>query len=186
MTMERLSVHKDVKETLFTNEQIQGRVEQLGARIAEDYADRGPLVVVSILKGGAMFMADLVRAIDLDLEMDYLAVSSYGMEARSSGVVDVVKDLSLSIEGKNVLIAEDVLDSGLTLDHLVKMLSARGPASLEIAALLVKTGAQKVDVRCKYVGFDCPDEFIVGYGLDYAERYRNLPYIGVLKPEVYL
>lgn len=178
-------MHEDVEEVLFSQEQIQDRVARLGAQIARDYTGKGPLVVVSVLKGGVVFVADLVRAIELDLEMDFMAVSSYGMEAKSSGNVDVVKDMSVPIEGKNVLIAEDILDSGLTLDRLLAMLSARNPASLAVAALLVKRGAQKVDVPCRYVGFDCPDEFIVGYGLDYAERYRNLPYIGVLKQEVY-
>lgn len=183
--MERVSVHGDIKEMLYAKEQIQSRIAQLGAQITEDYAGKGKLIVVSVLKGGAMFMADLVRAIDLDLEMDFIAVSSYGMQTKTSGVVEIVKDLGLPIEGKNVLIAEDILDSGLTLDYLLKILSDRNPASVEIAAMLVKAGAQKVDVPCKYVGFDCPDEFIVGYGLDYAEHYRNLPYIGILKPEVY-
>ena len=183
--MERHLVYEDIQEVLFTQEQIQARVAQLGAQISADYAARQPLVVISVLKGAAIFMADLVREIDLPLEMDFMAVSSYGMDATSSGTVKIVKDLGASIEGKHVLIAEDILDSGLTLDFLVGELSRRNPASLEIAALLRKRGAQKAELSCAYVGFDCPDEFIVGYGLDYAERYRNLPCVGALKPEVY-
>lgn len=178
-------MYEDIQEVLFTQEQIRARVAQMGAQIAADYADRQPLVVISVLKGAAVFMTDLVRAIDLPLEMDFMAVSSYGLGATSSGTVNIVKDLSTSIEGKHVLIAEDILDSGLTLDFLVRELSSRRPATLEIAALLRKQGTQKVELSCAYVGFDCPDEFIVGYGLDYAERYRNLPCVGALKPEVY-
>ncbi len=173
-------MYEDIQEVLLTQEQIQARVAQMGAQITVDYADRQPLVVISVLKGAAIFMADLVRAIELPLEMDFMAVSSYGMSATSSGTVEIVKDLSAPIEGKHVLIAEDILDSGLTLDFLVKELSARKPATL-----LRKQGAQKTELACAYVGFDCPDEFIVGYGLDYAERYRNLPCVGALKPEVY-
>lgn len=183
--MERRLVDEDVREVLFTQEQIQERVAQMGAQITADYASRGQLVVISVLKGAAIFMADLVRAIDLPLEMDFMAVSSYGTGAKTSGVVRIIKDLSTSIEGKDVLIAEDILDSGLTLDYLMRTLSSRNPASLEVATLLYKQGTQRVDLACRYVGFDCPDEFIVGYGLDYAERYRNLPYVGILKPELY-
>ncbi len=178
-------MYEDIQEVLFTQEQIRARVAQMGAQITADYVDRQPLVVISVLKGAAIFMADLVRAIELPLEMDFMAVSSYGMSATSSGSVEIVKDLGASIEGKHVLVAEDILDSGLTLDFLVKELSGRKPASLEVAALLRKQGAQKTELACAYVGFDCPDEFIVGYGLDYAERYRNLPCVGALKPEVY-
>lgn len=179
-------MHEDVKELLFTQEQIQARVKELGTQITADYADKPEgLLVVSVLRGAAIYMADLVRAIELPLEMDFMAVSSYGSGTKSSGVVRVIKDLSSPIEGKNVLIAEDVFDSGLTLSYLMKMLKSRRPASIEIATLLHKKGLQKTDLQCKYVGFECPNEFIVGYGLDYAERYRNLPYIGILKPEIY-
>ena len=170
-------MYEDIQEVLFTQEQIRARVAQMGAQITADYADRQPLVVISVLKGAAIFMADLVRAIHLPLEMDFMVVSSYGLGAMSSGTV--------SIEGKHVLIAEDILDSGLTLSFLVEELSRRSPASLEIATLLRKRGVQKSDLSCAYIGFDCPDEFIVGCGLDYAERYRNLPCVGVLKPGVY-
>ncbi len=179
-------MHEDVKELLFTQEQIQTRVKELGAQITLDYADSpDDLIVISVLRGAAIYMADLVRSIELPLEMDFMAVSSYGSGTKSSGVVRVIKDLSSSIEGKNVLIAEDVFDSGLTLSYLMKTLSSRRPTSIEIATLLYKRGLQKADINCKYIGFECPDEFIVGYGLDYAERYRNLPYIGILKPEIY-
>lgn len=178
-------MHEDVREVLFTQEQIRDRVAQMGAQITERYADSKQLVVISVLKGASIFMSDLVRAIALPLEMDFMAVSSYGNEAKTSGVVQITKDLQSTIGGKDVLIVEDILDSGLTLDYLMRMLSNRNPASLEIATLLFKRGKQKVELECEFVGFDCPDEFIVGYGLDYAERYRNLPYIGVLKPEIY-
>lgn len=178
-------MYEDVREVLFTKEQIQDRVAQMGSQITEHYADSKQLVAISILKGASIFMSDLVRAIELPLEMDFMAVSSYGSEAKTSGVVQITKDLQTPIEGKDVLIVEDILDSGLTLDYLMRVLSNRNPASLEIATLLYKRGKQKVDLACSFVGFDCPDEFIVGYGLDYAERYRNLPCVGVLKPEVY-
>ncbi len=179
-------MHQDLKEVLFTDDVLAERVAQMGAEITADYADKSkPLIVISVLRGACIFMADLVRSIDLPVEMDFMAVSSYGSGAKSSGVVRIIKDLSTSIEGKNVLIAEDILDSGLTLKYLMKTLSSRKPASIEVATLLYKQGTQKTQIDCKYVGFDCPDEFIVGYGLDYAERYRNLPYIGVLKPEIY-
>ena len=177
-------MHPDISEVVLTEEQIQKRVVEMGNQIAADYAGE-EILVVSILRGAAIFMADLVRAIPLPLEMDFMAVSSYGSGTTSSGDVAIVKDLSTSIEGKHVLIAEDILDTGLTLSCLIGMLKERKPASIEIAALLKKEGTQKVDIDCKYIGFDCPDGFIVGYGLDYAEHYRNLPYIGILKPEVY-
>lgn len=177
-------MHEDVARVLFSKEDIAARVADIGAQVTADYAG-ADLVVVSVLRGAAIFMADLVRAIDLPLEMDFMAVSSYGSAAKTSGVVRVIKDLSADIEGKHVLVAEDILDSGLTLAYLLEALQSRKPASVEVAALLRKVGAQRADVTCKYVGFDCPDEFIVGYGLDYAQNYRNLPYIGVLKRSVY-
>lgn len=178
-------MHEDVQEVLFTQEQIQNRVARMGAEITTHYAESEQLVAISILKGASIFMADLVRTIDFPLEMDFMAVSSYGNAAKTSGVVQITKDLQAPIEGKDVLIVEDILDSGLTLDYLMRVLSERNPASIEIATLLLKRGKQKVELDCRFVGFDCPDEFIVGYGLDYAERYRNLPWIGVLKPEIY-
>lgn len=176
--------HPDITEVVLSEEQIKARVAELGAQITKDYKGE-PLVVITILRGGAIFATDLVRSIELPLELDFMAVSSYGNGTTSSGRVQILKDLSSSIEGKHVLIAEDILDTGITLSHLMAVLEHRNPLSIEIAALLKKVGTQKVDIDCKYVGFDCPNAFIVGYGLDYAERYRNLPYIGVLDSKVY-
>ena len=156
----------------------------MGAQITADYQGQS-LLVVSVLRGAAIFMADLVRAIDLPVEMDYMAVSSYGNGAKSSGVVQILKDTTSSLEGRHVIIAEDILDSGLTLEFLIENFELRNPASVEVATLLRKDVKPQADVHCRYIGFECPNEFIVGYGLDYAERYRNLPYIGVLKPEIY-
>ena len=173
---------QDVERVLFSTEVIADRVRELGEQIARDYAGKNPLLVC-VLRGGSVFMADLARAIDLPLEMDFMAVSSYGKAMKSSGTVRIVKDLDTPLAGRDVLIVEDVLDSGLTLKYLMDNLGARKPKSIEIAALLLKNPAPAVTPR--YVGFDCPDEFVVGYGLDFAEKYRNLPYIGVLKPEVY-
>lgn len=177
-------MHSDVQEVLFTEEQIRARVQEMGAQIAADYQD-GNVLIISVLRGACIFMADLVRAMPIPLEMDFMAISSYGSSVKTSGVVRVIKDLNTPIEGKRILIAEDILDSGLTLNYLIKMLKSRDPQSIEVATLLYKDGTQKANIDCKYVGFHCPNEFIVGYGLDYAERYRNLPYIGVLKPSVY-
>ena len=176
--------HEDVSRVLFSEEQIKQRVAEMGAQIAADYAGKDPLVV-SVLRGAAIFMADLVRAMDIPLEMDYMALSSYGSGVKSSGVVQILKDLTTSIEGRHVLIAEDILDSGLTLEYLIANLQSRNPASVEVATLLRKQVEPQALVHCRYIGFECPNEFIVGYGLDFAEKYRNLPYIGVLKPEVY-
>ncbi len=181
-------MHEDVSRVIISEEELRNRVTELGAAISRDYADvvgKEGIVLISVLRGAAIFMADLARAIDIPLEMDYMAVSSYGKAAKSSGVVNIQKDLSGSITGRHVVIAEDILDSGLTLSYLLKNLESRKPASLSICTLLLKNREREVDIDCRYVGFECPDEFIVGYGLDYAERYRNLPYIGVLKPEIY-
>ncbi|MBP5313541.1 MAG: hypoxanthine phosphoribosyltransferase [Eggerthellaceae bacterium] len=184
-------MHKDVEEVLFTEEQIRQRVHEIGAQITEDYADcssvngKPDLVLVSVLRGAALFMGDLARQIDLPLEMDYMVVSSYGASTTSSGVVRILKDLSTDIEGRHVIIAEDVIDTGLTLSYLIDFLKDRKPASITVAAFLRKDVKGQADIPCKYMGFECPDKFVVGYGLDYAERYRNLPYIGVLKPEMY-
>lgn len=180
-------MHNDIKEVLFTQDDLARRVGEIGADITRDYAHAAKegIVLISVLRGAAIFMADLARAIELPVEMDYMAISSYGNGAKSSGVVRILKDLSSEIEGRHVIVAEDILDSGLTLKYLLKNLSSRGPASLEVATLLRKKTKAQADIRCRYVGFECPDEFIVGYGLDYAERYRNLPYIGILKPEIY-
>lgn len=185
---------EDVREILFTEDAIAQRVRELGRQITEDYREAAhqptphgdpALLVVSVLRGAAIYMSDLVRAIDLPLEMDYMAVSSYGTGSKSSGVVRIIKDLTSNVEGRHVLIAEDILDSGLTLKYLLRVLESRNPASIQVATLLRKRNPQQAEIDCKYIGFECPDEFIVGYGLDFAERYRNLPYIGVLKPEVY-
>ncbi len=175
--------HPDLDRVLFSEEDIRTRVAELGAQITEDYAGKS-IVVISVLRGAAIFMADLVREIHLPVEMDYMAISSYGNGMKSSGVVRILKDLTSQIEGRHVLIAEDILDSGLTLRYLMKNLESREPASIEVATLLRKDTPNQANINCKYIGFECPDEFIVGYGLDYEERYRNLACIGVLKPEV--
>ncbi len=181
-------MHKDVERIIISEQEIQDRVAELGAAITKDYADvvgEEGIILVSVLRGAAIFMADLARKIDLPLEMDYMAVSSYGKGVKSSGVVNILKDLSSSITGRHVVIAEDILDSGLTLQYLLRNLESRHPASIEVCTLLRKNTENQADIKCRYTGFECPNEFIVGYGLDYAERYRNLPYIGVLKPETY-
>lgn len=180
-------VHNDIQEVLFTQEDLARRVGEIGAAITRDYASAAGdgIVLVSVLRGAAIFMADLARAIELPIEMDYMAISSYGNGAKSSGVVRILKDLTSEIEGRHVIVVEDILDSGLTLKYLLKNLSSRNPASIAVATLLRKKTEAQADIDCRYVGFECPDEFIVGYGLDYAERYRNLPYIGILKPELY-
>lgn len=177
------TLHPDLERMLFTEDQIRTRVCEMGAAISADYAGKD-LVVISVLRGAAMFMADLVRKIELPLEMDFMAVSSYGSSTKSSGVVKIQKDLSANITDRHVIVAEDVIDSGLTLQYLLNNLASRKPASLTVAALLRKELPDQVDLPCEYLGFDCPDEFVVGYGLDYAERYRNLPYIGVLRSSV--
>lgn len=177
-------MHDDIDRILFTEDDLRKRVSDMGKQITEDHEGE-TLLVISVLRGAAIFMADLVREIQLPVEMDYMAISSYGNGAKSSGVVRILKDLTSSVEGRHVLIAEDILDSGLTLKYLIKNLSSRDPASIEVATLLRKKTLQQAKIDCRYIGFECPDEFIVGYGLDYAERYRNLPYIGVLKPDVY-
>lgn len=172
----------DIENVLFSEEQIAERVRAMGAQITQDYAGTEPLMVC-VLRGASLFLADLVRSVDLPVEMDFMAVSSYGKAAKSSGIVRIVKDLDTMLRDRDVIIVEDVLDSGLTLKYLMANLGSRQPRSLEIATLLLKNPAPAVAPR--YVGFECPNEFVVGYGLDYAERYRNLPYIGVLKPAVY-
>jgi hypoxanthine phosphoribosyltransferase len=158
--------------------ELQARIQALGKEIAADY-DANPPLLVGILKGAFMFMADLARAIDLPVEFDFMAVSSYGSATRTSGVVRIMKDLDLDLSGRHVLIVEDIVDSGLTLAYLRKNLKARGPQSLEVCALLVKEGLQKVDPDLKYVGFRIPPDFVIGYGLDVGERYRNLPYVAL-------
>ena len=163
---------------------IADRVKELGARISDDYNGRRP-VLVGVLKGAFMFMSDLARAIEIPVEFDFMAVSSYGSSTKSSGVVRILKDLDYEITGRHVLLVEDIIDSGLTISYLLRYLEARGPASLEICSLFSKKGEQAVPLDVKYPGFEIPPVFVVGYGLDYAEKYRNLPYIGVLKDEAY-
>lgn len=178
-------MREDIAKVLITGDEIAARVAELGAQIKADYAGRGDLLLVGVLKGCAMFMMDLARAIDFPLALDFIAVASYGASTESSGVVRVLKDLDTDIAGRHVLIVEDIIDSGLTLAYLRSQLQRRNPASLRICTLLNKPERRTADVPVDYLGFDIPNEFVVGYGLDYAERYRNLPYIGVLKPEIY-
>jgi hypoxanthine phosphoribosyltransferase len=174
----------DIEDVVVTAEQIRARTAELAKQIDADYADREPLLV-GVLKGAVMFMSDLARALERPSAMEFMAVSSYGSATTSSGVVRILKDLDRDIAGQHVLIVEDIIDSGLTLSWLLKNLASRQPASIEVVTLLRKPDAVKVPVAVKYVGFDIPNEFVVGYGLDYAERYRDLPYIGRLKPAVY-
>lgn len=182
--MDASDMGADLKEILLTAEQIDARLDELAARIDRDYAGKD-LLLVGVLNGAVMAMADLARKLHTKARMDWMAVSSYGSGTRSSGVVRILKDLGTDIHGRNVLIVEDIIDSGLTLSWLVANLRSRGPASLRIATVLRKPDAAKVTVDVDYVGFDIPNEFVVGYGLDYAEDYRNLPFIGTLAPEVY-
>ncbi|AUS07553.1 hypoxanthine phosphoribosyltransferase [Laceyella sacchari] len=177
-------MHQDIKEVLISEEQIKEKVRELGQRLSEEYKDLNPLCIC-VLKGAVPFMADLIREMPIKMEMDFMAVSSYGNSTTSSGVVRILKDLDASIEGRHVLIVEDIIDSGLTLSYLVEMLKGRNAASVKIVTLLDKPDRRKVDLSPDYCGFTIPDAFVIGYGLDFAEKYRNLPYIGVLKEEVY-
>lgn len=177
-------MHSDIKNILVDEEQITLKVKELGAKITEDYKGKD-LLLICVLKGAAIFVSDLMKRIDLPLEIDFMAVSSYGSDTKSSGVVRILKDLNQGIEGKHVLIVEDIIDSGLTLSYLRDNLKARGPASVEICTILDKPERRKTHLDIKYTGFQVPDEFVVGYGLDYAEKYRNLPFVAVLKEEVY-
>ena len=174
----------DIERVLLTKEQLEERVSAIGAQISRDYAGKRPLLV-SVLRGSFIFMADLTRHIETHCTVDFMAVSSYGGGTSSSGQVKIIKDLSDSIEGKDVIVVEDILDSGNTLHYLIQVLKARHPASIRLATLLDKPSRRTKPVQADYVGFEVPDEFVVGYGLDYDEAYRNLPYIGVLKPRVY-
>jgi hypoxanthine phosphoribosyltransferase len=174
----------DIEKILVSEHEIQAKLSEMGAQITADYEGK-QLLLIGVLKGAFVVMADLSRAIRLPLEFDFMAVSSYGMATKTSGVVRIIKDLDHDLDGMDVLLVEDIVDSGLTLKYLLKNLSQRKPASLEVAALLRKKGIQKVPLDLRYIGFDIPNEFVVGYGLDYAERYRNLPFIGTLKPEAY-
>lgn len=178
-------LHPDVESIILSQEEIEGIVKRMGEEITRDYADKNPLIV-AVLRGAVVFVADLIRAIECPLSIDFMAVSSYGNGVKSSGVVRILKDLDTEVEGRHVLIVEDILDSGLTLSYLKDLLEQRNPASVEIATFTIKDIEGQVPVvDARYVGTHVPNEFIVGYGLDYAERYRNLPYVGILKPTVY-
>ncbi len=177
-------MEKDIKEVLFTAAQLDEKITELGCRITKEYRGKD-LLMIGVLKGANVFMSDLMRKITTSVKIDFMAVSSYGLSTQSSGVVKIIKDLDYSIEGKDVLVIEDIIDTGLTLHYLCDNLLSRKPNSLKICTLLDKPERRKVDIPVDYKGFDIPDEFIVGYGIDYAEQYRNLPYIAVLKREVY-
>ena len=169
----------DVGEILVEPDELARRVRELGAEISRDYEGREPLLIC-VLKGAVFFLSDLMRAIDVRCEVDFMAVASYGSATESSGVVRILKDLDAAIEGRDVLIVEDIVDSGLTLQYLLRSLGARGPKTLEVCALLTKPERRRVELSPRYVGFEIPDRFVVGYGLDHAERFRNLPYVAVL------
>ncbi|BAH41099.1 MULTISPECIES: hypoxanthine phosphoribosyltransferase [Bacillales] len=177
-------MNQDIEKILLSEEDIAGKVRELGETLAAEYKDKNPLVIC-VLKGAVIFMADLIRHMSIPCEMDFMAVSSYGSGTESSGMVKILKDLDTSVENRHVLVVEDIMDSGLTLSRLVELLRHREAASVKVVTLLNKPERRKVDISPDYKGYDVPDEFVVGYGLDYAEHYRNLPYIGVLKPEVY-
>lgn len=183
-TVDQTDMGEDLQKILIAEEQIDSRLAELAAQIDKDYEGKD-ILVVGVLKGAVMVMADLVRKIHTPLTMDWMAVSSYGSGTKSSGVVRILKDLETDLEGRHVLIVEDIIDSGLTLSWLKSNLESRGPASVQIATLLRKPEAATVDIHVEYVGFDIANEFVVGYGLDYAEKYRNLPFIGTLAPHVY-
>lgn len=174
----------DIKEILFTQAQLDEKITELGHQISKDYHGKD-LLMIGVLKGANVFMSDLMRKIGTSVKIDFMAVSSYGLSTESSGVVRIIKDLDDSIEGKDVLVVEDIIDTGLTLHYLYDNLLSRKPNSLKICTLLDKPERRKVDINVDYKGFDIPDEFIVGYGIDYAEQYRNLPYVAILKREVY-
>ena len=179
----------DIKSVLFSKDEIQAKVDELGAQVGADYRDvvegREDLLLITVLKGAVMFVTDLARAIPIPTQLEFMAVSSYGSSTSSSGVVRILKDLDRDINDRDVLIVEDIVDSGLTLSWLLRNLATRQPRSLKVCALLRKPDAMRADVDISYIGYDIPNEFVVGYGLDYAERYRDLPYIGTLEPKVY-
>ena len=180
-----MSMHDDIKTVLVSEEQLKAKVAELGAQISRDYAGKN-LVLVSILKGSVVFMADLMRAVSIPCNIDFMVVSSYGgSNTTSSGLVKIIKDLDINLKGYDIVIVEDILDSGKTLHYLVNLLKSREPNSIEICTLFDKPERREVEVYAKYKGCDIPDAFIVGYGLDFDEKYRNLPFVGVLKPEVY-
>ena len=180
--MSATELSSGVGEVLIDEARLQSRIRALGAELSSDYADR-EVLLVGVLKGAVFFMADLMRSLTVPCEIDFMAISSYGASTDSSGVVRILKDLDSNITDRHVLVVEDIIDSGLTLSYLLRNLESRGPASLEICALLTKPSRREIDVPVRYVGFEIPNKFVIGYGLDYAERYRNLPYVGVLHPD---
>lgn len=181
-----MNMINDLKEILIKEETITKRVRKLGEQISKDYeGENRKLLVVGILKGSVIFASELIKNITIPCQIDFMALSSYGSSSETSGVVRILKDLDYNVEGSDIIIIEDIIDSGVTLDYLLKYFKARNVNSIEIATLLTKPARRKVDINVKYLGFEVPDEFIVGYGLDYAEKYRNLPFIGVLKEEIY-
>jgi hypoxanthine phosphoribosyltransferase len=176
-------LERGVTEVLIDEDRLRARVLELGEEISADYAGRD-LLLVGVLKGAVFFMADLMRTLTIPCEIDFMAISSYGAQTDSSGVVRILKDLDINIEGRHVLVVEDIIDSGLTLSYLIRNLEAREPASLEVCALMTKPDRREIEVPVRYVGFEIPNRFVIGYGLDFAERYRNLPYVGVLDSEL--
>jgi hypoxanthine phosphoribosyltransferase len=179
-----VSIEKDIAEILIGPEELQAKVAELGRQISEDYQGRNPLLIC-LLRGAVVFLSDLIRFTDIPLEMDFIAISSYGDSTESSGVVRLMMDLKSNITGRDVLIVEDIVDSGRTLAYILDNLQTRRPADIKVCALLSKPSRREIQVEIDYLGFEIPDKFVVGYGLDYAENYRNLPFIGVLKPELY-
>src|SRR5262245_26454489 len=180
--MSQVELERAVDEILIDEQTLQTRIAELGEAVSADYAGRD-LLLIGVLKGAVFFMADLMRRLTVPCEIDFMAISSYGAATDSSGVVRILKDLDVNIAGRDVLVVEDIIDSGLTLSYLMRNLKARRPGSLEICALLTKPERREIDVPVRYVGFEIPNKFVIGYGLDFAERYRNLPYIGVLHPD---
>jgi hypoxanthine phosphoribosyltransferase len=176
-------LERAVTEVLVDEETLRNRVAELGEEVSRDYNGRD-LLLIGVLKGAVFFMADLMRHLTVPCEIDFMAISSYGASTDSSGVVRILKDLDINIEGREVLVVEDIIDSGLTLSYLMRNLEARQPASLEVCALMTKPERRQIDVPVRYIGFEIPNRFVIGYGLDFAERYRNLPYVGVLDPEL--
>lgn len=177
-------MHNDIEEVLYSEEAIQKKVQELGAAISRDYEGRNPLIIC-VLKGAFIFMADLSKSVTIPIELDFMAVSSYGNSTRSSGEVKIIKDLDVSVDGRDVIIVEDIIDSGLTLSYLIDVLERRNALSVSVVALFDKPKRRTVELSADYTGFVIPDAFVVGYGLDYAEKYRNLPYVGILKPAIY-
>jgi hypoxanthine phosphoribosyltransferase len=181
--MNSVELTHGVGEILIEEDALRNRIRELGEEVSADYAGRD-LLLIGVLKGAVFFMADLMRRLTVACEVDFMAISSYGASTDSSGVVRILKDLDINIEGRDVLVVEDIIDSGLTLSYLIRNLEARDPASLEVCALLTKPDRREIDVPVRYVGFEIPNRFVIGYGLDFAERYRNLPYVAVLHPDL--